>query len=203
MLWNLNVQHQLTPSTTMMVGYVGNHGVHMLNRADDVNLVLPQLTSAGYLWPSPIGSGTIINPAIGDIRGEYFTGGSVYDALEVQVKKRMSHGLQVQGSYTWGKNIDTGSASVIGDPFSNSITSPFWFCTRCRRGLSDYNIAHTFVLNYLWNVPTPMNWWAVGSHLLGGWELGGIFTAQTGVPFTPLIGGDPLGLNSTDPFAYP
>ena len=41
------------------------------------------------------------------------------------------------------------------------------------------------------------------SHVLGGWELGGIFTAETGVPFTPLIGGDPLGTNSSDPYAFP
>lgn len=203
MLWNLNIQHELTPNTTFMFGYVGNHGVHMLNRADDVNMVLPQATPQGLLWPFPAGSGTILNPAIGDIRGEYWTGTALYDALELQLTKRMSHGFHVQGSYTWGKNIDTGSASVIGDPFTNSITSPLWFCSACRRGLSDFNIGQTLVVNYVWDLPTPGNWGAVASHLLGGWELAGIITAETGVPFTPLIGGDPLGENSTDPFAYP
>jgi hypothetical protein len=203
MLWNLNIQRQLTPSTTVMVGYVGNHGVHMLDRADDVNLVLPQATPQGYLWPSPVGSGTRLNPNIGDIRGEYFGGDSEYAALEVQVSKRMSHGFQAQGSYTWGKGIDTGSASLLGDPFINSISSLFWFCKSCRRGLSDYNIAHTLVVNYLWDVPTPKNWGGVGSHLLGGWALGGIFTAETGVPMTPILGGDALGLNSNDPWDFP
>ena len=203
MLWNLNIQRELTPSTTFMVGYVGNHGVHMLNRADDVNMVLPQATPQGLLWPFPAGSGTILNPVIGDIRGEYWTGTALYDALEVQLTKRMSHGFHMQGSYTWGKNIDTGSASVIGDPFTNSITSPLWFCGACRRGLSDFNIGQTLVVNYVWDLPSPKSWGVVASHLLGGWQLGGIITAETGVPFTPLIGGDPLGENSTDPFAYP
>jgi hypothetical protein len=203
MLWNLNIQRELTRSTTFMVGYVGNHGVHMLNRADDVNMVLPQATPQGLLWPFPAGSGTILNPVIGDIRGEYWTGTALYDALEVQLTKRMSHGFHVQGSYTWGKNIDTGSASVIGDPFTNSITSPLWFCGACRRGLSDFNIGQTLVVNYVWDLPSPESWGVVASHLLGGWQLGGIITAETGVPFTPLIGGDPLGENSTDPFAYP
>jgi hypothetical protein len=203
MLWNLNIQRELTPSTTFMVGYVGNHGVHMLNRADDVNMVLPQATPQGLLWPFPAGSGTILNPVIGDIRGEYWTGTALYDALEVQLTKRMSHGFHVQGSYTWGKNIDTGSASVIGDPFTNSITSPLWFCGACRRGLSDFNIGQTLVVNYGWDLPSPKSGGVVASHLLGGWQLGGIVTAETGVPFTPLIGGDPLGENSTDPFAYP
>jgi hypothetical protein len=203
MIWNLNIQHQLTPNTAVTVGYVGNHGVHMLNRADDANVVLPALTSAGYLWPFPAGSGTRLNPGVGDIRGLYWTGGAEYDALNVQVSKRMSYGFQAEGSYTWGKNIDTGSASVIGDPFTNSISSPLWFCSSCRRGLSDFNIAQKFVANYIWDAPAPKEWGAVGSHLLGGWEVGGIFTAESGVPITPLIGGDPLGENSNDPYAYP
>jgi Carboxypeptidase regulatory-like domain/TonB dependent receptor/TonB-dependent Receptor Plug Domain len=203
MIWNLNIQQQLAPSATLLVGYVGNHGVHMLNRADDVNMVLPTLTPQGYLWPSPVGSGTVLNTNVGDIRGEYWTGTSLYDALEVELTKRMSHGFQVETSYTWGKNIDTGSASNIGDPFVNSISSPLFFCPRCRRGLSDYDIAHAFKISYLWNISTPQNWGAVASHALGGWEVGGIVTAESGVPFTPLIGGDPLGQNSTDPFGYP
>jgi hypothetical protein len=203
MIWNLNVEHQLTSSTSVTVGYVGNHGVHMLDREDDVNSVLPTLTPQGYLWPSPRGSGTKLNPNVGDIRGLYWGGDSEYNALEVGVLKRMSHGFQVQGSYTWGKAIDTGSASVIGDPYTNSISSLFFFCKKCRRGLSDFNVAHTFVANYLWDIPTPKNFGVIGSHVLGGWQAGGIFTAETGVPITPLIGGDPLGLNSNDPFAFP
>src|ERR1019366_6886406 len=120
--------------------------------------------------------------------------------------KRMSHSFQVQGSYTWSKGIDTGSASVLGDPFTNSISSLFWFCNSCRRGVSDFNIAHTLSANYMWNVPGPKNWGGIASHVLGGWQFGGIITAQTGVPFTPLMTsftGDPLGLNNTDAYAYP
>jgi TonB dependent receptor len=203
MIWNLNIQHQLTPSTNVMVGLVGNHGVHMLNRMDDINTVLPVATTPeGLLFPPPP-TGTRLNPAVGAMFGEYWGGDSVYDALEVQVTKRMSHGFQVQGSYTWGKGFDTGSASVLGDPFTNSISSPFFFCKSCRRGLSDYNITHTIVINYLWDVPGPKNWGSIGSYVLGGWEMGGIITAETGVPITPVIGGDPLGLNSTDPWAFP
>ena len=203
MIWNLNVEQAITPNTTLSVGYVGNHGVHMLNRADDVNLVMPTLTPFGYLWPSPIGSGTRVNPNVGKIYGEFWDGTALYDALEVRLSKKLSHGFQVQGSFTWGKSIDTGSASVIGDPFSNSITSLLQFCSACRRGPSDFNIAHTLVVNYIWDVPTPKNWDGFASHVLGGWELGGIVTAESGVPITPLIGGDPLGEKSTDPFAYP
>ena len=203
MIWNFNIQRQLTQNLSVTVGYVGNHGVHMLNREDDVNSVIPTATPQGLLWPSPPGSGTKLNPNVGKLEGVYWGGSASYDSLQVQVSKRMNHGFQVQGAYTWGKNIDTGSASVIGDPWLNSITSLFFFCNSCRRSLSDFNIAHTLVVNFLWNVPTPKNWGGIVSHVLGGWEVGGIATAETGVPFTPLIGGDPLGLNSNDPFAYP
>ena len=57
----------------------------------------------------------LLNPSIGDLRVVDWGGDSLYDALEVQVTNTVSHGFQMQGSYTWGKNIDTGSASVIGE----------------------------------------------------------------------------------------
>jgi outer membrane receptor protein involved in Fe transport len=203
MIWNLSVQHQLSPSTTVTVAYVGNHGVHMENVYDDVNMVIPTATPQGFLWPSPVGSGTILNPSVGDIRGILWNGSSLYDALEVGVSKRMSHGFQVGGSYTWGKNLDSGSTVGLGNFYTNSISSPLWFCTRCSKGPSDFNIAQNLVVNYIWDVPTPKDWGDFASHVLGGWELGGIFTAQSGVPFTPLIAGDPLGQRSTDTYAYP
>jgi hypothetical protein len=59
------------------------------------------------------------------------------------------------------------------------------------------------VVNFVWNVPTPNKWGAVSSNILGGWQVGGIFTAENGIPITPLIGGDPLGLNSNSPVDYP
>jgi hypothetical protein len=203
MIWNLNVQRQFGSTTTVSVGYVGNHGVHMLDRADDVNDVLPTQTSAGLLWPSPAGSGTRLNPNAGEIRGVWWGGDSEYDALDVQVTKRMGHGVQAQGAYTWRRNIDTGSVSTHGDTFANSISSLFWFCKSCRRRVSDFNIGQTFVANYVWDIPTPKTCGTVASHVLGGWQLGGIVTAETGVPITPLIGGDPLGLNNQDPYDFP
>jgi len=199
MIWNLNIQQQITSSMSASVGYVGHHGVHMYNREDDFNTVLPTQTSIGLLFP--IGA-SLLNPNVGEIRGGYWGGTSLYDALQASFTRSFSHGVQAKASYTWAKGFDTGSATAIGDPFTNSIASPFNFWAG-RRGLSDYNITHTFVLNYIWDLPRPKNWGGVTSHLLGGWEVGGIFTAESGQPFTPLIGGDPLGLNSADPWAFP
>ena len=66
----------------------------------------------------------------------------------------MSHGLQAQGSFTWAKSLDDNSASVAGDQFSNSIAALWnWFNPRLSKGLSDFNVARTLVINVTWDVP--------------------------------------------------
>jgi len=205
MQWNLSVQQELTPSVSAMVAYVGSHGVHQLFRSDDINVVMPTLTTAGYLWPSPVGSGTTINPNFGEIRGAMWAESTLYDALQVGVQKRMTHGLQVQGSYTWGKTIDSGSSSAYGDNFSNSISSLPWFNLKLSRGLADFNVGRVLTINALWDLPAPNSISGPAAWVLKGWQLGGIYTASDGTPFTPTFGtdGDPLGLNSSDPWDFP
>lgn len=182
---------------------MGSHGVHLPFRVGDMNEVVPQLTSAGYLWPFPAGSGNVINPNFGDLDDLTWSTSSTYHGLELQISKRMSHGFQIQGSYTWSKALDEGSSSVVGDNFVNSISSLFFFDQKLSRGLADFSIGQNLVINYSWIVPSPKSLHGAAGWATGGWEFGGIFTVQTGLPFTPLIGPDPLGVNSTDPFAYP
>jgi outer membrane receptor protein involved in Fe transport len=202
MQWNLNVQRELTSNLTALVGYVGSRGVHQPFRADDVNVVLPTPSDAGYVWP--VGGGNTINPN-GTVRGVMWSGGSNYHALQVGITKAMSRGLRVQGSYTFAKSIDTSSATLVGDAFGNSVPSLNWFDLKLGRGLSDFDIRRVLVINTTWQVPTlksasgPLAWAA------NGWELGVIYKANDGVPFTPTFGtnGDPLGLGSNDPYDYP
>ena len=204
MEWNINVQQQVAPMTTLSVTYVGSRGVHLPYRTDDANIVIPASTSQGYLWPSPVGTGTVLNPLISQGDFLQFGADSWYDGLELGLTKRMSHGLQVQGAYTWGKTIDTGSSTIAGDQFANSPTSlPWWFDPRTRRGVADFNIAQNAVINAVWDVPAPGTLSGVPGAVLKGWELGGIFEASTGAPFPVLVAGNPLGLNSTDPWDYP
>ncbi|HWZ51889.1 MAG TPA: TonB-dependent receptor [Granulicella sp.] len=205
MQWNLNIQRELTKDLTATLGYVGSHGVHQPMRIDDSNIVQPTLTQAGYVWPSPAGSGTLINPNYGEIRSMQWIGTSVYHALQFNVTQRMAHGFQLRGSYTWGKSFDTGSSTIVGDEFLTSMSSLSDFDLRLNRGVSDFNIAQTLVVAGTWQVPAlnalpgPLAW--AGK----GWEMSGVFKANSGVPFTPTFGtdGDPLGLNSSDPWDYP
>jgi hypothetical protein len=202
--WNINVQRQITPSLTATVGYIGSHGVHMLIRGDDGNMVLPTQTSAGFLWPkNPTQVDMRINPNFGGIRFMSFGTGSTYEGLSVNIQKRMSHGFQFGGSYTYSKAMDESSATIAGDSFSNTITSWFWFAPQISHAVSDFNVTHSAVINGIWRVPGPRAGFA--GAVLGGWELGSILKLNSGVPTTPVIGGDPLGVQNSgsDPFSIP
>jgi hypothetical protein len=216
--WNLNMQYQLTPSVAAMVAYVGSRGVHQPFRVDEADLVIPtKLSSGGYLWPLVDINGNLIsgpnagnppntiNPAFGSIRGMFYQGRSYFNALEFQLAKRMSHGFQAQGTFTWGKSMDTSSATLAGDAFGNSISSLNYFDMKLTRGLSDFNVGRTVVLNATWEVPTRKSFTGPIRWVTDGWQLGMIFTASDGVPFTPTwgTGGDPANTLSSDDFAFP
>jgi hypothetical protein len=145
----------------------------------------------------------VISPSIGRMDTLQWNNDSYFDGLEAQIEKRLSHGFQVQGSYTWSRAIDGGDGSIASDSFMTSIPSLFFFLPRYRRAPSDFNVTHNLTINYLWNIPSrsslqgPIGWVAKG------WQIGGIVQISSGLPFTPLIGGDPLGLGNSSPFAYP
>lgn len=201
MNWNFNIQHEIAPSLVAMVGYIGSHSIHNPLTPDDMDMVLPTFTSAGLLWPFPVGSGTEYNTNVGSIRGLTWTGNGTYSGLEAQVTKRAGHGVQVQGSYTWSRCIDDGSTGAVGDQFANSVTSLLWISPLSRRGLCDYNVGQNLVVNYVWDLPQPKFGGKAAAYALGGWEVTGILTVATGQPFSLLIGGDPQGEKGTpEPF---
>src|ERR1700722_5436567 len=206
MQWNLDVQRQLAPTLTASLAYVGSRGVHLVWAVDDADIVLPTLTPAGFLWPATPGSAPTLNPNFGAIKSKFWNSNSFYDALELNVIKRMGHGVQVQGAYTWGRSIDNSSASQAGDQFFNAPSSPDYFDPRLTRGLSDFNQSQVFVANAIWQVPFGRSLEGPAGWLLAnGWELGGIYKASSGVPFSATFGtnGDPLGKDSSDPWDFP
>jgi hypothetical protein len=204
MQWNLGIQREVPFDTTLMIAYVGSRGVHLWYQTDDANMVLPVAhTSAGYFWPLPIGSGQVANPNFGRLLYANWSSDSYYHGLELQATKRMSHGVQFEGSYTWSKNIDTSSGTAASDQYVNSLAATLFLDSRTRRGLSDTNIGKQFVGNFIWDVPGPEASEGI-SHLLGGgWQAGAIYRVTTGQPFSVVISGDPLGQNSAVPFDFP
>jgi hypothetical protein len=218
--WNLNIERQLTPSTTLGIGYVGSRGVHLWIQSD-ANAIQPIQTAGGNLqWPCPSGfvqpqpttfqgatinycDHTLDNPQLGDMNRPdpnvsgtlsiaNWSGWYTYHALQVQIKKAMSHGFQIGGNYTWAKNIDIGSGAVAADQYTNSVTGLLWYCEPCRRGLSDTDVRNNITVDYLWNIPTPASFAAPLKAVLANWQAGGILTIENGRPFSVLISGDPL-----------
>jgi len=203
--WNLNIQRELVRNLTLMVGYVGSRGVHEPFRVDDADIVLPTLTEGRWLFPNPYNSGTQINPGFGSIGFLHYEGNSYYHALEAAVQKQMSHGVQFQTSFTWGKSMDTGSAAGHGDQFSNSISSLPYYDLRMLRARSDFDIKRTLVFSLNWEVPSPKSFSGPAAWIAGGWELGTIFKVSDGIPFDATwgTGGDPQGLMNSDDWAFP
>jgi hypothetical protein len=185
------------------IGYAGSRGIHQPFRTDDVNLVLPQKTAAGYLWPSPAGSGTVVNPNNGQIRGLFWDGNSAYEALQFSAARRFQRGFQIHSSFTWSKSIDTGSSTLVGNAFSNGITGLPWYDLKLNRGASDFNVPRTLAIDGIWELPFPGSSGATARSVLGGWQISAIFKASDGIPFSPQIAGDPLGERSVATIDYP
>ncbi|MEP6539367.1 MAG: carboxypeptidase regulatory-like domain-containing protein, partial [Bryobacteraceae bacterium] len=87
------------------------------------------------------------------------------------------------GNYTWGRSLDT--ASFLTDLDGINVVNPF--NVGAYRGLSDFSVAHRFVMNYLWIMPSPKG---PLRHVLGGWESSGIWNWQHGFPINITSGDD-------------
>jgi hypothetical protein len=212
MNWNVNVEREIATNWRLLVGYVGSRSLNLSVAGDDINLVPPVQTAAGILIPSNTyqldpnwggGNGGVTPGAPGGagIRPVIFDGQSTYRALQAQIKRSMTHGLQGQLSYTWGHCTDTSSAPVTGDTYVNSVAVPLLLSSQYRRGACDFDIRHTLVGTFIWDVPGPKT--GVASYILGGWELGTILTATSGAPYTVTIGGggDPLATGFNGDFS--
>ena len=187
--WSFNIQRDIWKDLVFEIGYSGSHGVHLPFISADANAVQPIHTAQGYIWPI---NGQKANPNFGVITPELWQVSSSYNALQTRVAKRLSHGFQVQGSYTWAKSLDMDSEAT-STAFANSLVNLPLFDPRVRRGLSDFDIRHNFVANVLWELPSPRTQTSFLNWLGDGWQVGEIFQVSTGQPFTPLIAGDPLG----------
>ncbi len=193
MQWNLSVARELTSTLAVTLGYVGSHGVHLPYRVDNIDMVLPTLTVSGYVFPPALVSQRL-NPNFGRINSTLWQASSIYDALQADVAKRLSRGIEFHAAYTWGKSIDTLSATEADDAFPNGLFNQLFFDQRTSRGLSDFNVAQTFVLSFTWELPSPASRLQITKWGLSGWQLGGLFKGSTGQPFTPILGGDPVGM---------
>lgn len=162
--WNFSVQHQIKSNMLVTVAYVGSETYHLFDEME----INPGIFAAG-------GARTRY-PQFGDIFDYESGANSSYNALQISFQKRFSHGLQLNSNYTWSKCIDDVSSlsTTIGNPFDLS-----W-----NRGLCDMNFPSLWVTSGVWDLPSfeSLPKWASG--LFGNWEVSGIWTVQSGQPFS-------------------
>jgi hypothetical protein len=112
-------------------------------------------------------------------------GNSIYNSLQVSLEKRFSAGFNVSANYTFGKTID--QVSYLTDTCSTNVINPY--NAGAYRAVSDFNVPHRFVLNYLWQLPAPKEN-ALLRALVGGWQTTGILNWQSGFPLNMTSGED-------------
>ncbi len=187
MQWNFTVQRQLTSDIALTAGYVGSRGNHLprsLEDIDQVPLALTTVAPDGHIQFPATGTIPKINPVYGRIAATLWDDYSTYHALVTDVSKRFSHGFFMKAVYSYSKSIDQGSNTFSDNESTNTSGTTYAFLPRLQKGVSDFDVTHNFVLNYSWTLATPASFNGVSRAVLGGWELGGIFSARSGAPFT-------------------
>jgi hypothetical protein len=109
-------------------------------------------------------------------------GNSWYNALEVSLNKRFSHGLQFLASYTFSKILDTDGADINSTSTGNALTLGDHNSPQQRWGRASFDRAHRFVFSMTWALPTPPR--GPQRALLGGWTLASVVTVQSGTALT-------------------
>ena len=219
--WNFTVEQQLTPSTALRVGYVGSFGYHGLISIDP-NSIPAQIcsntagcqaggvASSGNPAPAALEShvpqgaqyipvGRRPNPYVSAGFFWYTEGNTSYNALQIDVSKRLTNGLLFRANYTWSKNLDMDSGLTIAQ--ANNQPQMIMNRNDLRRdwGPSAMNITNQASMSgsYLLPFGHGRRWLASASGLeekfVGGWQVNAIETLLSGFPFTPLIGSNRSG----------
>ena len=200
--WSLDIQRQLARGLVATAGYIGQHGLHQPLRTSDANIVLPAETAQGLVWPVPRGSGARLNPNVGAINALAWAASNTYEAMNLSLAWE-HRGLRLGAAYTFSRSIDDSSSSVAVTNFNNSMLGSFIFDPALARGLSDFDVRQNLVVSATWLLPHSHSASGLVGWATSAWQLGGILRDSTGLPFTPVIGGDPLGLNNSSTFDFP
>jgi hypothetical protein len=189
--WNLTFEQQLSGRVAVSVGYVGNLGVKILApRQLNPAVYAPGATTATT-------NARRIYPGLGDVEVATPYQTSNFHSLQVNVTRRTSRGLTLLGTYVWSKTIDNGSSTVEGNTNWTRDSNN----AGLDRGPADFDVRHKVNLSFLYDVPT-VHGPAMLTMLLRDWQVNGIFTGSTGLPFTVKSGTDrsltAIGLDNAD-----
>lgn len=198
--YSFGVERSLPWSSSLRVGYIGMRSFHILT--------LGQYNRALPVPGIPITTATIndrrLDPRYFDVNMVESNSISYFDAVQLSVDKRLTHGITFRGAYTFGKSIDTGgdftnTASGVEAPPEQGTPA----CEHCDRfsdqkGLSLFDTPQVFVLSYSYAIPLPgrVSGWAPA--LFSGWQVSGSTIFQSGTAFHIHSGSDAPGIGNVD-----
>jgi len=170
-IYSLETQTQIAKNVAFILGYQGalsRHLIRLVNQNFFYNQTIGNQSSFfnGVFTPTP------------DVNASY-------NAMYARVTKQFSMGFSLDATYTWSKSIDMLSAE--GPGAQTNQTDPVHAQTD-EYGPSDYDTRHRFVISGLWTLPIFPHSNGILHAILGGWQLGGVTTAYSGFPWTPVTG---------------
>jgi len=178
--WSFGAERELWRNSAVVLEYIGSHSVH-LDRNYYNNTPLPGPGDIAARRP---------NPLFGQIRTIQNDEIANYEGLSAVLRHRFSHGLQFLASYTWSHTLDVSTDSNNGGQPMNPYN---W---RLDYGNSNWDIRHRFATHYLYELPFFRESKGTLHTALGGWQLSGITTLQSGMPFNVTISTDTANTNA-------
>jgi hypothetical protein len=177
--WSLNVQRQFGSDWSIAAGYVGS-SAHKLPHYYDLN--------------EPIaGPGDVqARRPYQDFTAIYFWSGEVnasYNALQVQVQKRYSHGVTLLSAYTWSKTIDSGSFSTGNGGYGGQNSVQNVYDRGAEKGPAAFDTPHRWINSLVWDLP-GRDMRGLKGAAIGGWEFSAVHVLQSGYPFSVYALGD-------------
>jgi len=172
---NVTLEHQFPGGIAGQAAYILNNGVDLYNST------YPNALSGALSQFAPFNA---ITPGIGELEMITNNAHSTYNALQLQARRITPiHGLMFQANYTWSKNLTDADAVWSSGGSNGGIVPNNPQCVSCERGLSSYSIGQRFVGNFEYTLPFE-HLSHVPRRLAKGWKTLGIFSAQSGNPFT-------------------
>ncbi len=145
-----------------------------------------------YASPTPTTEANALRPYLGyaGISAVASRFDSNYNSLQVSLNRQVSHGLSLGAAFTWSKNLTDASQASLIDNQSSSIYDSYNF--RNNYGLAPFNTPLIFILNYVYQLPFFTAQKGFVGHVLGGWEVSGITTFESGQSQTITQSTDPV-----------
>lgn len=175
----MQFQRELARDWALTVGYVGTKGTALYQTVDG-NPAVPGSNGTQRL-----------NPDLGVVRLRCNCTSSIYHSLQTSLEKRLSRNFSMAAHYTWSSFID-GASEVFNPSVSGEVAvSQDSFNRDADRGRSTYDRPQRLTINGVWELPLMREQRGVAGRILGGWQVSGFLTFQSGAPFTALNGADP------------